>query len=108
MWIVVTKHKQQQLISNPFYPRHDCIVAGCLCEVGHKAGGVWGVVGAVAAAAVVGVAAQLVPQLLLQHAAGPHRVGQQVLAGPGHGDSHTISCDVASSKGRCSIYVQIV
>ena len=97
----MAKHKQQQLISNPFYPRHDCIVAGCLCEVGHKAGGVrggvavWRVVGAVAAAAVVGGAAQLVPQLLLQHAARPHRVGQQVLAGPGHGDSHTISCDVA-------------
>ena len=69
---------------------------------------VWGVVGAVAAAAVVGGAAQLVPQLILQHAAGPHRVGQQVLAGPEQGDFHIISCDVASSKGRCSIYVQIV
>ena len=86
-------------------------MAGCLGEVGHEAGGVRGgvsVVGAVAAAAVVGVAAQLVAELLLQHAARPHRVGQQVLAGPGHRDSHTISCDVASSKGVLSIYVQIV
>ena len=83
-------------------------MSGCLGEVGHEAGGVrgamWRVVGAVAAAAVVGVAAQLVAELLLQHAARPHRVGQQVLAGPGHRDSLTISCDVASSKGPLSLY----